>query len=68
MKRSTSETISQSLKVVGTIVVALMAIWLLTDDVQPNYVQGRMIMGFLMIILGYLMDIKHLLEDQAVGK
>ena len=44
--------------------VALMAIWLLTDDVQPNYVQGRMIMGFLMIILGYLIDIKYLLEDR----
>lgn len=62
MRDQIEVTMSSVVKWAGFFIVAIMAIWLAISPISPNFVQGRMTMGFVMIGLGYLIDIKRLLE------
>jgi hypothetical protein len=52
------------LKGMGFVIVAVMLIWVATTNVTPNHVVGRIIMGLLMLILAYLIEIRNLLKER----
>lgn len=65
MDKTISQVIAQTLKAVGWTILALMAFWLMSDKIQPNFVQGRMILGVLMIATGYIIDIRDAVVRMA---
>lgn len=51
------------LRGVGIFLVAVMVFWLATTNTAPNHVVNRIILGFVMIGIAYLIEIKDLLVD-----
>lgn len=52
-------------KGIGLFLIIVMVGWLTFSDIQPNHVQGRLILGVLLIILGYLIDIRDMLANRT---
>jgi hypothetical protein len=51
-------------KGLGLLLIGSMVYWLLSSNIQPVVVEGRIILGVLLIILGYLMDIATYLKEK----
>ena len=56
--------ISGVLKGVGWFLVVVMVSWLTLTPAHPSTVMDRLIFGILLILTGYVVDIKELLKEK----
>lgn len=58
------EVIAKTCRFIGWVIIGAMTLWIATTNVQPNVVIDRIIMGFVMVLLSYVIEIRNALLDR----